>query len=87
MAYEPVWAIGTGNPASGAHATAATQTIRRVMEDEVGLDGDSIPILYGGSVTAAGAAEFAHADGIDGALVGGASLKPEEFASIVKAFA
>ena len=87
VAYEPVWAIGTGKPASGAHATAATQTIRRVMQEEVGLDGETIPILYGGSVTAAGAAEFARADGIDGALVGGASLKAEEFASIVKAFA
>ena len=57
------------------------------MQDEVGLDGATIPILYGGSVTAAGAPEFARADGIDGALVGGASLKEEEFASIVKAFA
>jgi triosephosphate isomerase len=87
VAYEPVWAIGTGKPASAAHATAATRTIRRVMQEEVGLDGEAIPILYGGSVTAAGAAEFAHAEGIDGALVGGASLKADDFASIVKAFA
>ena len=88
VAYEPVWAIGTGRPATAAHATAAAITIRRVMQDEIGaLDGEAIPILYGGSVTAAGAAEFARADGIDGALVGGASLKAEEFASIVKAFA
>lgn len=87
VAYEPVWAIGTGKPASGAHATAATRTIRRVIKNEIGLDGSTIPILYGGSVTSAGAAEFARADGIDGALVGGASLRPEEFASIVKAFA
>jgi triosephosphate isomerase len=87
VAYEPVWAIGTGKPASAAHATAAAQTIRRVMREEIGLDGETIPILYGGSVTAAGALEFAGAEGIDGALVGGASLKPEEFASIVKAFA
>ena len=87
VAYEPVWAIGTGKPASAAHATAAARKIRQVMRDEVRLDGDTIPILYGGSVTAAGAAEFARADGIDGALVGGASLKAEEFARIVKAFA
>jgi triosephosphate isomerase (TIM) len=86
VAYEPVWAIGTGKPATAAHATAATRTIRRVMREEVGLDGDTIPILYGGSVTAATALEFAKADGIDGALVGGASLKAEEFASIVRAF-
>jgi triosephosphate isomerase len=87
VAYEPVWAIGTGKPATAAHATAATRTIRRVMREEVGLDGETIPILYGGSVTATGAPEFARADGIDGALVGGASLKAEEFASIVRAFA
>ena len=86
VAYEPVWAIGTGKPATAAHATAATRTIRRVMREEVGLDGEAIPILYGGSVTAANAGEFAKADGIDGALVGGASLKAEEFASIVQAF-
>ena len=86
VAYEPVWAIGTGKPATAAHATAATRTIRRVMREEVGLDGETIPILYGGSVTAASALEFAKADGIDGALVGGASLKAEEFASIVQAF-
>ena len=87
VAYEPVWAIGSGRPATPAHATAAIQTIRRVIREEVGLDGDALPILYGGSVTAAGAPEFARADGIDGALVGGASLKAEEFAGIVKAFA
>jgi triosephosphate isomerase len=87
IAYEPVWAIGTGKPATAAHATAAAKTIRRVMEEEIGLDGDAIPILYGGSVTAGGAREFAKAEGIDGALVGGASLKVEEFAGIVRAFA
>ena len=87
IAYEPVWAIGTGRPATGEHATAATKTIRRVLEEDGGIDGDAIPILYGGSVTAAGAAEFAKAEGIDGALVGGASLKAEEFAGIVRAFA
>ncbi len=86
IAYEPVWAIGTGRPATAAHATAAAKTIRQVMTDEIRLDGDAIPILYGGSVTAAGAAEFASADGIDGALVGGASLKAEEFAAIVRSF-
>ena len=87
IAYEPVWAIGTGRPATGEHATAATKTIRRVLEEDGGIDGDAIPILYGGSVTAAGAAEFAKAEGIDGALVGGAALKAEEFAGIVRAFA
>lgn len=87
IAYEPVWAIGTGRAATAEHATAATKTIREVMREEIALDGERIPILYGGSVTKENAAEFARAEGIDGALVGGASLKPDDFALIVKAFA
>ena len=87
VAYEPVWAIGTGRAATAEHATAATRTIREVMREEIALDGTRIPILYGGSVTRDNAGEFARAEGIDGALVGGASLKPDDFALIVKAFA
>ena len=86
IAYEPIWAIGTGRPATAAHATAAARVIRRTLE-AAGLPGDGTPVLYGGSVTAAGVREFATADGIDGALVGGASLKAEEFGAIVRAFA
>lgn len=86
IAYEPIWAIGTGHPATGANAAAAARVIRRALE-AAGLSGDRTPILYGGSVTAAGAGEFARAEGIDGALVGGASLKAEEFGAIVRAFA
>ena len=85
IAYEPIWAIGTGRPATAVHATAAARVIRRALE-AAGLP-RATQILYGGSVNAQNAAEFAGAEGIDGALVGGASLKAEEFAGIVKAFA
>ena len=85
IAYEPIWAIGTGRPATAAHAAAAARTIREALSS-AGVDADATPILYGGSVTAAGVGEFASADGIDGALVGGASLKAEELAAIVRAF-
>lgn len=86
VAYEPIWAIGTGRPATGAHAANAARVIRRALEG-LGLDGAATPVLYGGSVSAASVGEFAAADGIDGALVGGASLKADEFAQIVKSFA
>jgi triosephosphate isomerase len=86
IAYEPIWAIGTGRPATAAHATAAALVIRRTLE-AAGLPSEATPVLYGGSVTAAGVREFATAEGIDGALVGGASLKAEEFGAIVRAFA
>jgi triosephosphate isomerase len=85
IAYEPIWAIGTGNPATGEHASAAARAIRAALK-RAGLDPDAIPVLYGGSVSAKSVGEFARADGIDGALVGGASLDPDEFAAIVRAF-
>ncbi|CAN5198904.1 triose-phosphate isomerase [soil metagenome] len=85
VAYEPVWAIGTGRPATGAHAAAAARTIRAALS-EAGGDGDATQVLYGGSVTVATVGEFAAAEGIDGTLVGGASLDPEEFAAIVRSF-
>jgi triosephosphate isomerase len=86
VAYEPVWAIGTGRPATGAHASAAARTIRTALRVH-GVPADDVRVLYGGSVSAQTVAEFASADGIDGALVGGASLKPNDFAAIVRAFA
>ena len=86
VAYEPIWAIGTGRPATGAHASAAARTIRAALA-ATGAPADDIRVLYGGSVTASSAAEFAAAEGIDGALVGGASLKADEFASIIGSFA
>ena len=87
VAYEPVWAIGTGKASSGENANSVhQQVIRPALSDLFGTDGaGSIRILYGGSVTAANAAEFFNYPDIDGALVGGASLKPDEFVAITKA--
>jgi triosephosphate isomerase (TIM) len=84
IAYEPVWAIGTGRNASGADAAAMAGVIRETL-DGLGFasHGESTPVLYGGSVTAANIGEFLNEPAIDGALVGGASLKPDEMAGIV----
>jgi triosephosphate isomerase len=86
IAYEPIWAIGTGNPATGVWTTTLTRAIRAALKQS-GLDAEAIPVLYGGSVSARSVGEFASAEGIDGALVGGASLDPEEFAAVVRTFA
>jgi triosephosphate isomerase len=86
IAYEPIWAIGTGTPATGEHATIAARAIRTALK-RAGLDGDATPVLYGGSVSAGSVGEFADAEGIDGALVGGASLDSGEFSAVVRAFA
>ena len=84
IAYEPVWAIGTGRAATGEQANETISLIRRniskLYDDEIAQD---MRILYGGSVTAANATEFMRQPEIDGALVGGASLKATEFLSIV----
>ena len=85
VAYEPIWAIGTGIPATGEHASAAARAVRAALK-RAGLEADAIPVLYGGSVNARSVVEFAGAEGIDGALVGGASLDPDEFGAIVRAF-
>jgi triosephosphate isomerase len=82
IAYEPVWAIGTGRTASGADAARMAEVIRDGLRDH-GIEGDAVPVLYGGSVTSAAIGEFLAEPGIDGALVGGASLKVDEMAGIV----
>jgi len=85
IAYEPVWAIGTGKAASGEQAAATIQFIRDVLaklwDKSIAQD---LRILYGGSVSSANIAEFISHPEIDGALVGGASLKAEKFVSIVE---
>ena len=85
IAYEPVWAIGTGDAASGADAQEVAAQIRAILGEHDAEGAADIPIQYGGSVTAANAAEFFGQADVDGALVGGASLKPDDFAGIVRA--
>jgi triosephosphate isomerase len=89
IAYEPVWAIGTGRAATSEDANHVIgDIIRRVLGQIIGDNlAQEVRILYGGSVKASNAGEFFSQVDIDGALVGGASLKPSEFISIIKAAA
>lgn len=83
VAYEPVWAIGTGKTATAADARTMHRFIRQCLVS-MGDGGGAIPLLYGGSVKPANAAELLAEPDIDGVLVGGASLDPEAFARIAK---
>lgn len=85
IAYEPVWAIGTGTPATSEDAEQAIGLVRREVSDMYSAEkAETVRILYGGSVKADNIAEFMQREGIDGALVGGASLKVDSFAAIIE---
>jgi triosephosphate isomerase (TIM) len=85
VAYEPVWAIGTGKTATSQQAQDMHKVIRDHIASKYGKDAaDSIVILYGGSVNAANAKELFACPDVDGGLVGGASLKSREFTEVVK---
>jgi len=85
IAYEPVWAIGTGRTPQPDEVTVAHRAIRTALEERFGAPSLSVRILYGGSVTAANASSILRAPEVGGALVGGASLEAASFASIAAA--
>ncbi len=86
IAYEPIWAIGTGRSSNGSDASEVARLIRRAVGQLTSAQAAaSLRILYGGSVTPANISEFILEEDIDGALVGGASLKADSFSSIAEA--
>ena len=85
IAYEPVWAIGTGRTPTVADVAAMHGAIRARLRELIGQEADAVRILYGGSVTGDNAAELLGAGDVDGALVGGASLTAAKFVPIVEA--
>ncbi len=88
IAYEPIWAIGTGKTASPEQAQEVCEYIRRVIREKFGARlARSISVLYGGSMKASNAYELLSMPDIDGGLIGGASLKPADFVQIINAVA
>lgn len=86
IAYEPVWAIGTGKTATASQAEEIHKFIRKTMADKFGRMADNMPILYGGSCKPSNAKEIFAQDDIDGGLIGGASLKADDFIALSKSF-
>ena len=86
IAYEPIWAIGTGESASAEEANNVISYIRGVIDHEYPGEAKKVRIQYGGSVKPHNVAEFMEQEDIDGALVGGASLTAEDFAGVIKEF-
>ncbi|ARO14519.1 triosephosphate isomerase protein [Ketogulonicigenium robustum] len=87
IAYEPIWAVGTGHIPTPDQIAEVHGRIRAILRQRLGDEADGIRILYGGSVKASNAAEIFAAPDVDGALVGGASLKASDFAPIIAALA
>lgn len=85
IAYEPIWAIGTGKTCSSADAEKMCREIRNIIDEKYGEVSQKIRILYGGSVKPSNAGEILSKENIDGVLVGGASLKANDFIEIIKA--
>ena len=85
VAYEPVWAIGTGRTPTGAEIAAIHAALRAVLVERFGQHGATVPILYGGSVKPDNAREILATAEVGGALVGGASLKASDFLAIIEA--
>lgn len=86
IAYEPVWAIGTGKTATADQAQEMHAYIRDVLRDKFGALAERCPILYGGSAKPSNAKELFAKDDVDGGLIGGASLVAEDFIAIAKSF-
>ena len=87
LAYEPVWAIGTGETASPEQAQEMHKFIRTLVEKVYGFDiADNLTILYGGSVKPENAKEIFSKPDVDGGLIGGAALKADDFLAIVNGF-
>ena len=84
IAYEPVWAIGTGKVASPDEVLATHAVVRRLLCERLGEAGNGIPILYGGSVKPANAGSLIGLDNVDGLLIGGASLDAQSFVQIIR---
>jgi len=85
IAYEPVWAIGTGKTATPNDAATVHAVIRSALRELIGDRADAVPILYGGSVNPGNAAGLLAADDIDGLLVGGASVEASSWLKIAQA--
>ena len=86
IAYEPVWAIGTGLTPTTGDVAEIHAAIRKALIERFGSEGDGFNILYGGSVKPANASELMGVENVDGALVGGASLKADDFLGIAKSY-